>query len=88
MKTEKRDLKDLISAWDAILAINRQISKFTDGSCIEGGKFKDIYLIENVIQRHSRYPGDDERSIDKFCKILYSRDIPTKKKIERLLPKD
>lgn len=84
---KNQDFKDLISAWNALLAINDHIGKFTDGSCIEGGKFKDIYRIEDVIRRHSRYPKEDDDSNEKFCKILYNHKMTTEKKVELLSKK-
>ena len=80
----KKDLTELIMAYEAFDRLNQLVMELTDGNPIENSKFNDMLYVSDVIRRNSRYSADDDESFENYWDIIHDREIPAEAKCELL----
>ena len=80
----KKDLTELIMAYEAFDRLNQLVMGLTDGYPIENRKFNDMLYVSDVIRRNSRYSGDDDESFENYWDIIHDREITADEKYELL----
>ena len=80
----KKDLTELIMAYEAFDRLNQLVMELTDGYPIENRKFNDMLYVSDVIRRNSRYSGDDDESFENYWDIIHDREITADEKYELL----
>ena len=80
----KKDLTELIMAYEAFDRLNRLVLELTDGYPIENSKFNEMLYVSDVIRRNSRYNADDDESYNKYWEIIHDKDITAEEKCELL----
>ena len=80
----KKDMTELIMAYEAFDRLNQLVMELTDGNPIENSKFNDMLYVSDVIRRNSRYSADDEESFENYWDIIHDREITADEKYELL----
>ena len=80
----KKDLTELIRAYEAFDRLNQLVIKLTDGHPIENSKFNEMLYVSDVIRRNSRYSADDDKSSNKYWEIIHDKEITVEEKYELL----
>ena len=80
----KKDLTELIMAYEAFDRLNQLVMELTNGTPIENSKFNDMLYVSDVIRRNSRYSGDDDESFENYWDIIHDIEIPAEAKCELL----
>lgn len=80
----KKDLIDLIRAFEAFARLNNLVKELTNGSAIENRRFLELYYIGDVIHRNCKYSAEDDETCRLFWNIMYDKNICPEEKYEMI----
>ncbi len=78
----KKDLIDLIRAFEAFVRMNDLVKELTNGCAIENRKFIELYYIGDVIYRNCKYSMEDDETCRLFWDIMYDKNTNPEEKYE------
>ena len=80
----KKDMIQLICAFEGFARLNDLVKELTNGCTIENRKFNELYYVGDVIQRNSRYYKDDDETCRLFWNIMYDKKTTPEEKYEQI----